>query len=176
MGGGRKFHYPKYVWSPAGGWWNQPKVREEALVWTSGSLSLFFSSCNPRSSSHARSHLTLGCRSCFLTHIHTHCRSISHHWCSSISHHWCHTCGQAWQRNSAVAFAAIFAINLAIFNVSRQLEVSCCPCVLALRERRFLRCCLRTVSWPPRNLYSVYDIHNFSVLFAGSRVCNRSRC
>lgn len=24
MGGGRRFHYPKYVWSPSGGWWNNP--------------------------------------------------------------------------------------------------------------------------------------------------------
>ncbi|CAM9281966.1 unnamed protein product [Choristocarpus tenellus] len=24
MGGGRHFHYPKYVWSPSGGWWNNP--------------------------------------------------------------------------------------------------------------------------------------------------------
>ncbi|KAG5176408.1 hypothetical protein JKP88DRAFT_322411 [Tribonema minus] len=53
MGGGRKFHYPKYVWSPAGGWWNQPT---------------------------------------------------------------------AWQRNTAVAFGAIALLNLAVFNLSRQLE------------------------------------------------------
>lgn len=25
MGGGLKYHYPKWVWSPAGGWW--PKVK-----------------------------------------------------------------------------------------------------------------------------------------------------
>ncbi len=25
MGGGRKFLYPKWVWSSAGGWWNHPK-------------------------------------------------------------------------------------------------------------------------------------------------------
>ncbi|CAM9868066.1 unnamed protein product [Discosporangium mesarthrocarpum] len=24
MGGGRRFHYPKYVWSPSGGWWGNP--------------------------------------------------------------------------------------------------------------------------------------------------------
>ncbi len=24
MGGGRKFEYPKWVWSPAGGWWPNP--------------------------------------------------------------------------------------------------------------------------------------------------------
>jgi hypothetical protein len=24
MGGGHKFHYPKWVWSPAGGWWANP--------------------------------------------------------------------------------------------------------------------------------------------------------
>lgn len=24
MGGGRKYHYPKWVWSPAGGWWAAP--------------------------------------------------------------------------------------------------------------------------------------------------------
>lgn len=24
MGGGRRFPYPKYVWSPAGGWWANP--------------------------------------------------------------------------------------------------------------------------------------------------------
>lgn len=24
LGGDRKFHYPKYVWSPAGGWWHRP--------------------------------------------------------------------------------------------------------------------------------------------------------
>lgn len=24
MGGGRHFHYPKYVWSPSGGWWSNP--------------------------------------------------------------------------------------------------------------------------------------------------------
>jgi hypothetical protein len=25
MGGGRRFEYPKWVWSPAGGWWANPK-------------------------------------------------------------------------------------------------------------------------------------------------------
>ncbi|KAI9032172.1 hypothetical protein DFJ74DRAFT_653512 [Hyaloraphidium curvatum] len=25
MGGGGRFPYPKWVWSPAGGWWGQPK-------------------------------------------------------------------------------------------------------------------------------------------------------
>ena len=25
MGGGHHFHYPKWVWSPAGGWWPNPK-------------------------------------------------------------------------------------------------------------------------------------------------------
>lgn len=25
MGGGRRFHYPKWVWSPAGGWWANPE-------------------------------------------------------------------------------------------------------------------------------------------------------
>ncbi|CAM9354458.1 unnamed protein product [Hapterophycus canaliculatus] len=24
MGGGRHFHFPKHVWSPAGGWWVNP--------------------------------------------------------------------------------------------------------------------------------------------------------
>lgn len=24
MGGGRHFEYPKWVWSPAGGWWPKP--------------------------------------------------------------------------------------------------------------------------------------------------------
>jgi hypothetical protein len=24
MGGGRRFEYPKHVWSPAGGWWANP--------------------------------------------------------------------------------------------------------------------------------------------------------
>ncbi|KAJ7661695.1 hypothetical protein B0H17DRAFT_323071 [Mycena rosella] len=24
MGGGGRYPYPKYVWSPAGGWWSQP--------------------------------------------------------------------------------------------------------------------------------------------------------
>lgn len=24
MGGGRQFDYPKWVWSPAGGWWANP--------------------------------------------------------------------------------------------------------------------------------------------------------
>lgn len=24
MGGGRRFEYPKWVWSPAGGWWPNP--------------------------------------------------------------------------------------------------------------------------------------------------------
>lgn len=24
MGGDRRFYYPKYVWSPAGGWWHNP--------------------------------------------------------------------------------------------------------------------------------------------------------
>lgn len=24
MGGGHHFHYPKYVWSPSGGWWPNP--------------------------------------------------------------------------------------------------------------------------------------------------------
>lgn len=24
MGGGHKFEYPKWVWSPAGGWWPKP--------------------------------------------------------------------------------------------------------------------------------------------------------
>ncbi|KIY69056.1 hypothetical protein CYLTODRAFT_409919 [Cylindrobasidium torrendii FP15055 ss-10] len=25
LGGGGRYPYPKYVWSPAGGWWGQPK-------------------------------------------------------------------------------------------------------------------------------------------------------
>lgn len=25
MGGGRRFEYPKWVWTPAGGWWANPK-------------------------------------------------------------------------------------------------------------------------------------------------------
>mmetsp|Transcript_14476 Transcript_14476/g.50372 ORF Transcript_14476/g.50372 Transcript_14476/m.50372 type:complete len:88 (-) Transcript_14476:1954-2217(-) len=24
LGGDRRFHYPKYVWTPAGGWWHRP--------------------------------------------------------------------------------------------------------------------------------------------------------
>lgn len=24
MGGGRQFEYPKWVWSPSGGWWPKP--------------------------------------------------------------------------------------------------------------------------------------------------------
>ena len=24
MGGDRRYHYPRYVWSPTGGWWNNP--------------------------------------------------------------------------------------------------------------------------------------------------------
>ncbi|KAF8876837.1 hypothetical protein BD779DRAFT_1559300 [Infundibulicybe gibba] len=24
MGGGARYPYPKYVWSPAGGWWTRP--------------------------------------------------------------------------------------------------------------------------------------------------------
>jgi hypothetical protein len=24
MGGGRRFEYPKWVWSPSGGWWAEP--------------------------------------------------------------------------------------------------------------------------------------------------------
>lgn len=24
MGGGHHYHYPKWVWSPAGGWWPKP--------------------------------------------------------------------------------------------------------------------------------------------------------
>ncbi|KAM6501391.1 hypothetical protein JOM56_004405 [Amanita muscaria] len=25
MGGGARYPYPKYVWSPAGGWWTRPQ-------------------------------------------------------------------------------------------------------------------------------------------------------
>jgi len=25
MGGGKRFAYPKYVWSPTGGWWCEPR-------------------------------------------------------------------------------------------------------------------------------------------------------
>ncbi|XP_065070205.1 uncharacterized protein LOC135695148 [Rhopilema esculentum] len=25
MGGGKRFDYPKYVWSPTGGWWCEPR-------------------------------------------------------------------------------------------------------------------------------------------------------
>lgn len=25
MGGGNKFHYPKWVWTPTGGWWANPR-------------------------------------------------------------------------------------------------------------------------------------------------------
>ncbi|CAB3998802.1 Hypothetical predicted protein [Paramuricea clavata] len=25
MGGGKRFDYPKYVWSPSGGWWCEPR-------------------------------------------------------------------------------------------------------------------------------------------------------
>jgi hypothetical protein len=36
MGGGRKFPYPKYVWTPYGGWWPTPKhwQRNTAIVFT----------------------------------------------------------------------------------------------------------------------------------------------
>lgn len=36
MGGGRKFPYPKYVWSPYGGWWPTPKnwQRNTAMLFT----------------------------------------------------------------------------------------------------------------------------------------------
>lgn len=39
MGGGR-FEYPKYVWSPTGGWWNEPRHWRRntalALIFTVG--------------------------------------------------------------------------------------------------------------------------------------------
>ncbi len=37
MGGGRKFHYPKWVWSPAGGWWPNPaNAKRNAFIWVVG--------------------------------------------------------------------------------------------------------------------------------------------
>ena len=36
MGGGKKFDYPKYVWTPYGGWW--PNARS----WRRNSLFTFF--------------------------------------------------------------------------------------------------------------------------------------
>ena len=35
MGGGRKFPYPKYVWSSTGGWWANPKN------WKRNTIALF---------------------------------------------------------------------------------------------------------------------------------------
>ena len=32
MGGGRPFKYPKWVWSPAGGWWANPPNANRNLV------------------------------------------------------------------------------------------------------------------------------------------------
>jgi len=37
MGGGHHFEYPKWVWSPAGGWWPKPQAwKRNALTFTVG--------------------------------------------------------------------------------------------------------------------------------------------
>lgn len=40
QGAGKKFPYPKYVWSPAGGWWCNPRHWKRntvyAFVWLGG--------------------------------------------------------------------------------------------------------------------------------------------
>ncbi|KAL5486705.1 hypothetical protein EMCRGX_G019221 [Ephydatia muelleri] len=33
MGGVRRFEYPKYVWSPAGGWWCNPRQWKKNTLW-----------------------------------------------------------------------------------------------------------------------------------------------
>ncbi len=34
MGGGRKFIYPKWVWSPSGGWWpNSPNKNRNTVIY-----------------------------------------------------------------------------------------------------------------------------------------------
>ncbi|CAM9776298.1 unnamed protein product [Chrysoparadoxa australica] len=38
MGGGRRYHYPKYVWSPAGGWWADPKNWKRNTMFASALL------------------------------------------------------------------------------------------------------------------------------------------
>jgi len=32
MGGGHKFEYPKWVWSPSGGWWPKPAAWKRNTV------------------------------------------------------------------------------------------------------------------------------------------------
>jgi hypothetical protein len=35
MGGGHRFHYPKWVWSPSGGWWPNPvNAKRNALIYS----------------------------------------------------------------------------------------------------------------------------------------------
>ena len=44
MGGGRQFLYPKWVWSPAGGWWPNPvnKNRNTALFLGAVGVAAYF--------------------------------------------------------------------------------------------------------------------------------------
>eukprot|EP00048_Salpingoeca_helianthica_P015055 m.224825 g.224825 ORF g.224825 m.224825 type:complete len:85 (-) comp16550_c0_seq1:78-332(-) len=44
MGGGERFDYPKYVWSPAGGWWCNPTHWKRNTVLLTGGVLL---SCIP---------------------------------------------------------------------------------------------------------------------------------
>ena len=41
MGGGRRYPYPKWVWSPAGGWWPNPvHWKRNSLIYVGVSLFL----------------------------------------------------------------------------------------------------------------------------------------
>ncbi|OAO16634.1 hypothetical protein AV274_1631 [Blastocystis sp. ATCC 50177/Nand II] len=51
MSGGTPFRYPKYVWSPAGGWWGQNanwrrNTRIAAVVMVALSIPVFIASAN----------------------------------------------------------------------------------------------------------------------------------
>jgi hypothetical protein len=41
MGGGRQYPYPKWVWSPAGGWWpHQPNGTRNSIIYAVVSLGI----------------------------------------------------------------------------------------------------------------------------------------
>jgi hypothetical protein len=44
MGGGRRFHFPKWVWTPYGGWWADPPKwkRDTAIALVAINTTMYF--------------------------------------------------------------------------------------------------------------------------------------
>ena len=58
MGGGHHFEYPKWVWSPSGGWWPKPQAWKRNaglyMVWVGAASLYLYTYATPRTVAYVR--------------------------------------------------------------------------------------------------------------------------